>query len=246
MINERYNLEIWNHTEPYCLKQQVHLPFYFVHISHFLCKRLIHSFLFMFFTFIQPSFQHNKQGILFQQIINPKVMKKLTRISFLTAMAMLFLLSACKEDVLSPTENSSVSATAGVTKSGPNYDLDVVLRGAEGANGEIKFRQPNDPEIVIHLDTRICGLTPNTSYLLQRAVDTNLDGNCTSTTWLTLGKGLTPQAIVTDKKGSGKEKLFRDVSAIPLGSTFDIHFQVINEQTQAVVLTSDCYQYTIR
>ena len=33
---------------------------------------------------------------------------------------------------------------------------------------------------------------------------------------------------------------------LPSGATFDIHFQVIDEDTQAVVLTSDCYQYTVR
>ena len=33
------------------------------------------------------------------------------------------------------------------------------------------------------------GLEPNTSYVLQRAVDTNLDGICTRTSWLTLRMG---------------------------------------------------------
>ena len=40
-------------------------------------------------------------------------------------------------------------------------------------------------------------------------------------------------------------QLFRDVSAFAPGSGFDIHFRVVNVQTQAVVLQSDCYQFRI-
>jgi hypothetical protein len=40
--------------------------------------------------------------------------------------------------------------------------------------------------------------------------------------------------------------LWRDVSAVPSGSTFDIHFQVIDAVTLAVVLASDCLQYQVR
>ena len=95
------------------------------------------------------------------------------------------------------------------------------------------------------MDTWVRGLTPNTRYLLQRAVDSNLDGNCTSTAWLTLGKGLQPQAIVTDDKGTGKEALFRNVAAVPVGTSFDIHFRVIDALTSEVVLSSACYQFTV-
>jgi hypothetical protein len=91
-------------------------------------------------------------------------------------------------------------------------------------------------------------LLPNHEYLLQRAVDpiNVVDGNCTSTTWLTLGKGLTPQSIFTDNDGNGTEELWRDVTAIPSGSKFDIHFQVIDAVSLAVVLTGNCYQYEVR
>ena len=127
-----------------------------------------------------------------------------------------------------------------------HYNLDVKLRGENESSGHIKFRQDDDTPKIIILDTRVSDLEPNHSYLLQRAVDTNLDGNCTSTKWLTLGKGLTPQSILTDDEGSGKEELWRDVSSIASGATFDIHFQIIDAVTLAVVLTSDCYQYTVR
>jgi len=125
----------------------------------------------------------------------------------------------------------------------PNFNLEVVLRG-EGFR-LVKFRQPNDGTFIINLDVWVRGLEPNTSYLLQRAVDTNVDDDCTSTAWLTLGKGLVPQSIITDETGTGREELFRNVGAFPAGSEFDIHFRVIKEDTSAVVLTSKCYQFTI-
>ena len=125
----------------------------------------------------------------------------------------------------------------------PHFNLEVVLRG-EGF-GLVKFRQPNDDQAVIYLDTWVRDLAPNTSYLLQRAVDTTIDGDCTSSGWLTLGKGAVPQSILTDETGTGRESLFRSVAAFPPGSRFDIHFRVIDATTSAVVLESGCYEFTI-
>ena len=143
----------------------------------------------------------------------------------------------------------SSSAAAQTPESGPpwgpetpNFNLEVILRG-EGF-GRVKFRQPNDDAFIVYLDVWLRDLAPNTTYLLQRAVDTNVDDDCTSTAWLTLGKGLQPQSIMTDETGTGQEELFRSLPALP-GSEFDIHFRVIEEQTSAVVLTSKCYQFTI-
>jgi hypothetical protein len=68
---------------------------------------------------------------------------------------------------------------------------------------------------------------------------------CTSEAWLTLGKGTQPQAITTDENGTGREDLFRNVSAFPVGSTFDIHFRVIEQATSTIALRSGCYQFTI-
>jgi len=109
----------------------------------------------------------------------------------------------------------------------------------------VKFRQPNDDARIVYLDVWVRDLAPNAAYQLQRAVDVNLDGVCTSTAWLTLGKGLVPQAITTDESGTGREALFRDLSTLAVGSTFDIHFRVVDAATSAVVLTSDCYQYVV-
>lgn len=127
----------------------------------------------------------------------------------------------------------------------PNFNLEVVLRNDAGGFGLVKFRQPNDAEKTIYLSTWVRDLAPNTSYRLQRAVDTSIDGVCTSTGWLTLGKGLTPEAIVTDANGTGRADLFRSVAAFPTGAQFDIHFRVIDDVTSTVALESGCYQFTI-
>jgi hypothetical protein len=109
----------------------------------------------------------------------------------------------------------------------------------------VKLRQPNDENRIVYLDTWVRDLQPNTSYQLQRAVDANLDGECTSTSWLTLGKGTTAQTITTDERGGGRERLFRDLGGFAVGAAFDINFRVLNAATSAVVLRSDCYRFTV-
>jgi hypothetical protein len=148
-------------------------------------------------------------------------------------------------------ENSALKANneaADANEGTPPFNLEVVLDGERNQNGHIHFRQDPDPAKIITLDTKIHHLLPNHEYLLQRAVDAInvIDGNCTSTSWLTLGHGLTPQAILTNDKGDGEEELWRDVTAVPSGSMFDIHFRVIDAVSLEVLLTSDCYQYTVR
>ena len=168
------------------------------------------------------------------------------------AIVFAILLSACTDTPVTPTASEASSSGTGSAVAHstppwgpetPHFNLQIVLRG-EGF-GLVKFRQPNDDALIIHLDTWVRDLAPNTSYLLQRAVDVNVDDNCTSTAWLTLGKGLQPQSITTDGNGTGREELFRSVAAFPVGSEFDIHFRVIHEGSSAVVLTSECYQFTI-
>ena len=129
-----------------------------------------------------------------------------------------------------------------------HFDLDVSLRSSGTGTGKLVFRQDPDVEKIIDLSVTVSNLAPNRQYLFQRAVDAvnMVDGNCTSSAWLTLGKGLTPQSIITDDKGNDEVKLWRDVTALSSGSKFDIHFQVIDAVTLAVVLTSDCYYYQVR
>ena len=136
-------------------------------------------------------------------------------------------------------------AAVGVTRANADQgaNLEVILRG--DGFGLVKFRQPKDDESIVYLDTWVRDLAPNTNYLLQRAVDTTVDGDCTSSAWLTLGKGTVAQSILTDDTGTGREALFRNLSAVAPGTRFDIHFRVINATTSAVVLESGCYEFAV-
>jgi len=159
--------------------------------------------------------------------------------------------------LLALTTLAAVTAVAAQADSGapswgpatPNFNLQVVLRPVDGATdtgfGLVKFRQPKDAQKVVYLDVWVRDLGPNHSYLLQRAVDTNVNDDCTGTSWLTLGKGLVPEAIATDETGTGRANLFRNLASIPLGTEFDIHFRVIDATTSADVLESACYQYRV-
>ncbi len=166
----------------------------------------------------------------------------------LKSICILLILAACSDEAeVLPLQPESSNAR-NFNPDHPFYDLNVLLFSTPNSSeiGFIQFRQNEDEPKVIHLDTRVYGLEPNTNYVLQRAVDTNLDGNCTGSTWLTLGAGLTDLAIVTNDKGFGEAALFRSVAAFASGTTFDIHFQILNPNTLEVVLASDCYQYTIQ
>jgi hypothetical protein len=162
------------------------------------------------------------------------------------------LLAACSERAGTPTVPSATSvgrtAAASWGPEEPPFNLQVILRNPTGGEGHglVKFRQPNDADLIIYLDTWARDLSPHTSYALQRAVDAVVDDDCTSTAWLTLGKGLTPQALTTDETGTARESLFRSVAAFPVGSEFDIHFRIVDDATQSTVaLQSECYQFTI-
>ena len=146
-----------------------------------------------------------------------------------------------------PSATKAPSGSASFTSWGPetpHFNIELLLRppGGGGVQGHVKFRQPNDAQLVVELGVTVRGLAPNTHYQLQRAVDA-FDGNCTSTAWLTLGKGTVPQDIVTDDDGNGSEDLFRAVS--PEGAEFDIRQRIVLAGTSTVVLISNCHEYTI-
>ena len=153
---------------------------------------------------------------------------------------------SCQKGVSgSKTAQVDVS-TASTNAATPPFNIEAILTGDNGGYGLVKFRQDPDTARIINLDTWVKNLLPNHKYMLQRAVDPIATGQCLSTAWLTLGEGLTPKAIVTDDKGTGTAALWRDITAIPRGTQFNIHFQVIDSLTSGVALTSDCYQYTVR
>jgi hypothetical protein len=123
--------------------------------------------------------------------------------------------------------------------------LHPVSGGPTRAFGAVLFRQPHDAEKVAFLDVWTLGLAPNHSYSLQRATDSIVDDTCTGTNWLTLGRGVEPQAIETNDRGFGRAHLFRDLTAFSDGTRFDIRFRVIDSVTQDVVLVSSCHQFTV-
>lgn len=158
---------------------------------------------------------------------------------------------ACQDQSTAPHTLQRTAGTAGdrLTGDTPNYNLEILLHPVDpGAGfGHVKFRQAGNDEVQrIDLGVWVRDLAPNTEHLLQRAVDQNFDGNCTSTSWLTLGKGLVPQSILTDEKGTGTEDLFRVVPNAA-GSTFEIYMRIVRKDAPTVpVLVSDCYQYSVK
>lgn len=168
--------------------------------------------------------------------------------AFVITAVTVFTLS-CQKSVNQPCPQDIASIeNANANREAPPFNLEVILRGEGKSFGLIKFRQDVDPAKIIVLDTWVRDLEPNHQYLLQRAVDpiNVVDGNCSSDSWLTLGHGLTPQSILTNEKGTGSEELWRNISMIPSGSAFDIHFRILDAVTMNVMLTSDCYKYVVR
>jgi hypothetical protein len=159
--------------------------------------------------------------------------------------------TACQEPPSGPGKPSLNIRTMGDRSTGdtPNYNLEVLLRpvGSGDGFGHVKFRQAgNDDAQIIDLGVWVRDLAPNTEYLLQRATDATLNGSCTGTNWLTLGKGLLPQSITTDDKGTGREDLFR-ILMLAHGTTFDIFFRVVRKDNPTVaVLQSECYQFSVK
>jgi hypothetical protein len=190
---------------------------------------------------------------LFKIFKNVKMKKNLKIITALFSVIMIgFGISSFTKSTIESSSSSGLKhTTAGITSAptpeNPNFNLEVILRGEGKSFGHIKFRQDNDPDRIIDLGVWVRDLVPNHAYYLQRAVDTPADGSCVSTSWLTLGLGPSIQPIVTDDKGTGSVDFWRAIPAtIPTGTTFDIHFQVVDANSSAVVLASDCYQYSIR
>ena len=144
---------------------------------------------------------------------------------------------------------AAARADAVAHPSGSERNFVALLRPVSGgpphAFGVVLFRQPHDTAKVVFLDVWTLGLAPNRSYSLQRATDSSVDDDCQGTNWLTLGRGVDPQAIETNELGFGRAHLFRDLAAFPEGTRFDIQFRVIDSVTQDVVLLTSCHQFTV-
>lgn len=159
------------------------------------------------------------------------------------------LLAVLALAMLAGASPAAAAAQADAVTPDSERNFVALLRPVSGepahAFGVVLFRQPHDAEKVVFLDVWTLGLARNHSYSLQRATDTTVDDTCTGTNWLTLGRGLEPQAIETNELGFGRAHLFRDLATVPDGMRFDIQFRVIDSITQVVVLASSCHQYTV-
>jgi len=172
------------------------------------------------------------------------------RVSIAVSVIALAGLASCRSDSNPVAPRLSSAPVMSANSWGPEtppFNNEIILRDVTGTGGfgHVKFRQPNDADRIVYLDTWVRDLKPNTSYQLQRATDTAVNDDCTGTNWLTLGMGTTPAVITTDERGTGRADLFRNLGAFPIGSTFDIHFRVIEQATAAVVLESGCYQFVV-
>ncbi len=177
----------------------------------------------------------------------------ITRILTVALITLTTALLGCgaDQDPAAPGLAAAAASSASISASSwgpetPPFNDEVILRDATGNGGfgHVKFRQPNDADRIVNLDTWVRDLAPNAAYRLQRATDTAINDDCTGTNWLTLGIGSVPQSITTDSRGTGRAALFRNLAAFPVGSTFDIHFRVI-DASGAVVLESTCYQFVV-
>ncbi|HSZ87674.1 MAG TPA: hypothetical protein VK787_16690 [Puia sp.] len=164
--------------------------------------------------------------------------KFLQAVTVFVSLTLFFGLSGCKKNIHSQEPDTL-------------YNFDATLFGGgekgEFKSGLIKFRQDPDTARIATLDTYVINLEPNHSYLLQRAVNPVADTTgCSSTGWLTLGLGAQPQAIHTNSVGEGHAELWRDLTAVARGTTFHIHFQIVDSVTLAPVLTSDCHDFSVQ
>ena len=169
----------------------------------------------------------------------------------LSILSITLIIAACSSQPspVAPTRVAAVGSSGASASSDnaeqPPFNLEARLTG--DGFGLVTFRQQRDPGAnVILLGVWVRDLLPDTSYSLQRAVDTVLDDVCTGTNWLTLGKGLTPASIETDGTGTGRAELWRDLSAFAPGLAFDIHFRVIENATAHVALETGCHRFVIR
>jgi hypothetical protein len=136
-------------------------------------------------------------------------------------------------------------AAAAASQADPGRNLEAVLRptasGPENGFGLVKFRQPKDEDTIVYLDVWVRDLLPNHTYIVQRAVDTTVNDECTGANWTTPTLG----SITTDEAGTGRAALSRLLPAALLGVEHDIHFRVVDPAAPDVaVLQSSCYQFT--
>jgi hypothetical protein len=94
------------------------------------------------------------------------------------------------------------------------------------------------PTFDVQVEVNVRDMPPNSTFTVQRRVDLQLDGVCTSTTWLTNGP------ITTSEGGAGAQH-FEVARGAPFlsGVKFDVQFRVVGDGAE---LRSDCFTVTVK
>src|SRR5258705_12796225 len=102
--------------------------------------------------------------------------------------------AACAVAGLDPAAPSLEGASSWGPDS-PPFNDEIILRDVSDGRGfgHVKFRQPNDGDRIVYLDTWVRDLKPNATYQLQRATDTAVNEDCPGPNSLPPGRGRAPR-----------------------------------------------------
>lgn len=170
------------------------------------------------------------------------------RCKSLSIVSFIVLLSSCIGELPltiymeQPTANVS-SADKSVAILTP-FNYTIEMYGADDTRGVIRFSHKPDDDIII-LNIYAHDLPADHRYHLQYAIDTDLNGQCAATNWVSAGDHTTEFDMEADRTGAIIEEYKIPASRMLNGSSFDIRFQ-LKDQTSEVVLTSTCYPYRVK
>jgi hypothetical protein len=172
-----------------------------------------------------------------------------TRSRKIAALLLTLAVTGCSTTRDGPTATEPEETVLSISTRNPAldapYNLNVLLRNSNRIEGLILFRQPDDGTTTVYLDTYLAHLTPNHDYYLERAAQT-LGLGCVDAAWLRLGLGTVVTPIHTNWNGFGNATLNRTLPTTLIGTSFDIHFHIVDAATGVVVMDSGCYQYKVR
>src|SRR5258705_8080060 len=124
--------------------------------------------------------------------------------------------AACAVAGLDPAAPSLEGASSWGPES-PPFNDEIILRDVSDGRGfgHVKFRQPNDGNRIVYLDTWVRDLKPNATYQLQRATDTAVHDDCLWTDLISPGWGGAPPGNHTDDPGNPAGELFPHLGTPP-------------------------------
>jgi hypothetical protein len=121
----------------------------------------------------------------------------------------------------------------------PGLHSDLIAISGQGTGHVLVSPTAKDrPTFDVQVEVNVHDMLPNSTFTVQRRVDLNPDGVCTSATWLTNGP------ITTSAGGAGTQH-FEVERGAPFvsGVRFDVQFHVIGNGTE---LLSDCLTVTVK